>query len=77
MIKLPEGFMHLNDIPEIKRLSTPEKILLVEELWDSIASDESEVVVPQSHTAELDKRLAKYKSHQGGSPLTRRAAEKS
>ncbi|MGC8490599.1 MAG: addiction module protein [Syntrophobacteraceae bacterium] len=54
--------MHFNDIPEIKRLSTPEKILLVDDLWDSIASEESEVPVPESHTAELDKRLAKYRS---------------
>jgi putative addiction module component (TIGR02574 family) len=57
--------MHLNDIPEIKGLSTPEKILLVEDLWDSIASNESEVPVPQSHIAELDKRLAKHESHHG------------
>ena len=41
--------MRLNEIPEIDRLSIPEKILLVEDLWDSIASDESSVPVPQSH----------------------------
>jgi putative addiction module component (TIGR02574 family) len=57
--------MHLNDIPEIERLSTPEKILLVEELWDSIASDESRVPVPQSHTKELERRLKRYISHPG------------
>ncbi len=57
--------MHLNDIPEIERLSTPEKILLVEDLWDSIASDESNVPVPQSHTVELDKRLMRHRSHPG------------
>ncbi|MHC1726332.1 MAG: addiction module protein [Syntrophobacteraceae bacterium] len=47
----------MSDIPEIERLSTPEKILLVEDLWDSIASDESRVPIPQSHTEELDRRL--------------------
>jgi putative addiction module component (TIGR02574 family) len=57
--------MHLNDIPEIERLSTPEKILLVEDLWDSIASDESRVPVPESHTGELDRRLRRYISHPG------------
>ncbi|MCZ7624114.1 hypothetical protein KsCSTR_30000 [Candidatus Kuenenia stuttgartiensis] len=31
--------MRVNDIPEITKLSTPEKILLVEDLWDSISSD--------------------------------------
>ena len=28
--------MRVNDIPEIAQLSVPEKILFVEELWDSI-----------------------------------------
>ena len=54
--------MRVRDIPEIAKLSTPEKILLVEDLWDSISSDESVVPVPQSHIEELDKRLRKYES---------------
>jgi putative addiction module component (TIGR02574 family) len=45
------------DFPEITRLSTPEKILLVEDLWDTIALDEAGVPVPQSHKEELDRRL--------------------
>jgi putative addiction module component (TIGR02574 family) len=57
--------MHVSDIPEIARLSTPEKILLVEDLWDSIASDESRVPMPQSHTEELDRRLRSYESNPG------------
>ena len=52
--------MHISDIPEITKLSTPEKILLVEDLWDNIASDESVVPVPLSHMDELDKRLKRY-----------------
>jgi putative addiction module component (TIGR02574 family) len=55
----------LSDIPEISKLSTPEKILLVEDLWDSIAADESAVAVPQSHMEELDKRLERYESVPG------------
>ena len=39
----------MKDIPEIARLSTPEKILLVEDSWDSIARGESDVAIPQSH----------------------------
>lgn len=35
--------MNVKDVPEIKKLSTAEKILLVEDLWDNIASDESVV----------------------------------
>ena len=57
--------MRTSDIPEITKLSTPEKILLVEDLWDSIASDESVVPVPQSHKEELDRRLKRYESTPG------------
>jgi len=57
--------MRVSDISEIEKLSTPEKILLVEDLWDSIVSDESVVPVPQSHMEELDKRLKKYEAAPG------------
>lgn len=57
--------MRVRDIPEISKLSTPEKILLVEDLRDNIASDESAVPVPQSHRKELDKRLKRYESVPG------------
>jgi len=57
--------MRVSDIPEIDRLSTPEKILLVEDLWDGIAADESNVPVPRSHIAELDRRIERYKSNRG------------
>ena len=57
--------MRINDVPEIARLTVPEKILLLEDLWDSIASDESSVPVPASHREELDRRLAEYKKDPG------------
>ena len=57
--------MRASDIPEINKLSAPEKILLVEDLWDSITSDESLVPVPQSHMDELDRRLKEYDSAPG------------
>jgi putative addiction module component (TIGR02574 family) len=57
--------MRVSDIHEITKLSTPEKILLVEDLWDSIASDESAMPVPQSHVEELDRRLNRYGSSPG------------
>jgi putative addiction module component (TIGR02574 family) len=57
--------VRVTDIPEIAQLSTPEKILLVEDLWDSIASDESSVPVSQSHKEELDRRLQSYESTPG------------
>jgi len=54
-----------SEIPEITKLSTPEKILLVEDLWDSIVSDESVLPFPQSHKEELDRRLKRYESAPG------------
>jgi len=57
--------MRVSDISEIAQLSTPEKILLVEDLWDSIASDESSVLTPESHMEELDRRLKCYESNPG------------
>ena len=53
--------MKITDIPKISRLSTAEKILFIEELWDSISSRER-IPVPQAHKTELDRRLAKYKN---------------
>ena len=57
--------MQLSDIPEIAQLSTPEKILLAEDLWDSIALDQSGVPVPQSHREELDERVRNHESDPG------------
>ena len=54
--------MRVADISETKKLNTTEKILLVEDLWDSITVDESEVSVPESHIKELDRRLKRYES---------------
>jgi len=57
--------MRVCDVPEIAGLSTPEKILLVEDLWDSISPDESNIPVPQSHAEEMDLRLQEHESHPG------------
>ncbi len=51
--------MKIDDVPEILRLSVPEKILFVEDLWDSISSIDSDIPVPESHKDELDHRLEK------------------
>ena len=54
-----------NHIKEIFQLSTAEKILLLEDLWDSIIKDEVSVPMPQSHMEELDRRLERYMAHPG------------
>ena len=57
--------MRATDIPGLGELSGPEKILLVEELWDAIAADESEIPVPDSHLRELDRRINRHSSNPG------------
>jgi putative addiction module component (TIGR02574 family) len=57
--------MRVTDIPGIEELTASEKILLVEDLWDRVANDESCVPVPESHKNELDRRIKRYTSHPG------------
>ncbi len=57
--------MRVDDIPEIARLTIPEKILLLDDLWDSIASEELSIPVPQSHREELDRRLTEHEENPG------------
>ena len=57
--------MRVKDLPEISKLSIPEKILLVEDLWDDISANASSISVPESHKAELDKRLKRYQASPG------------
>ncbi len=57
--------MRVKDLPEVAKLSIPEKILLVEDLWDSISADASSIPVPESHKAELEARFKRYESVPG------------
>ena len=57
--------MRVDDIPGITSLTVAEKMLLLEELWDSIASEPASVPVPQSHREELDRRLAEHEKDPG------------
>ncbi len=43
---------------EIMRLSPDERLQLVEEIWDSLAAEPSQVPIPEWHRKELDRRLA-------------------
>jgi putative addiction module component (TIGR02574 family) len=43
---------------EIDKLGVDERLDLIEELWESLASDPGQVPVPEAHRAVLDKRLA-------------------
>ncbi|MHA1682325.1 MAG: addiction module protein [Promethearchaeota archaeon] len=50
--------MQMKDLPDISKLSIPEKILLVEDIWDSIIPDANDVPVPESHKEELNRRIS-------------------
>jgi len=48
------------DLLQIKRLPIAERVALVEDIWDSIAEDTSQVEVPDWHRTIIRERLAKY-----------------
>lgn len=53
------------DIPQLAALTTPEKILVLEALWEDIAADETHIAIPQSHKDELDRRLDNAENNPG------------
>ncbi len=44
--------------PEIRGLPVPERVALVEQIWDSIVEDEAKFELTDAQKAELDRRLA-------------------
>ncbi|MEA1968592.1 MAG: addiction module protein [Thermodesulfobacteriota bacterium] len=46
---------------KISKLGLSEKLLLVEDIWDSIAISNSEIPLPVWQKQELDKRYKEYK----------------
>ena len=47
---------------EVKLLGLAEKLLLVEDVWDSIALSNSDLPLPDWQKKELDKRYREYKA---------------
>jgi putative addiction module component (TIGR02574 family) len=52
-------------ISDVLELSSAERILLVEEIWDSIASVPDSVEVTPAQREELDRRLEAYHKDPG------------
>ena len=50
-------------LDEIRRLSLAERIQLVEDVWDSIATQGEEFPVPESHRLELARRRPEHRNH--------------
>jgi len=60
--------MRANEIKhEVDQLAMSEKLLLVEEIWDSIALSNDQIPLHEWQKTELDKRYAEYQ--QGNQPL--------
>jgi len=57
--------MRVSDIPEIARMSTAEKILFLEDLWETIAVNVANTPLPESHRDELDRRYERHESVPG------------
>ncbi len=49
-------------IKEVDKLDLPEKLMLVEEIWDLIAKSNSVLPMLEWQKIELDKRYSDYKS---------------
>lgn len=47
---------------EIKKMSVRDKIILMEEIWDSLCHDESEIESPAWHEEILEERRKKIES---------------
>ena len=47
-------------LQELETLPVPERLQLVEDLWDSIARSNAEVPIPQWQKDELDRRKRNY-----------------
>ncbi len=60
-----EGPVEPKDIPGISQLTTPEKIILIEDLWDEVRADDASVSVPESHKHELDRRARNHRDNPG------------
>jgi putative addiction module component (TIGR02574 family) len=56
-------------LADVLELSVPERIQLVEDIWDSIAAIPESVSLTEAQKVELDRRLQDYQAHpEEGSP---------
>ncbi len=48
--------------PDIRSLPIPERVHLVEQIWDSIVEDEKAFELTDAQKAELDRRIAAHEA---------------
>ena len=56
-----EYIMTIAEIDNVLKLPVEQRILLVEDVWDSIRPQSKRIPVPDSHKQELDRRVEKYR----------------
>ena len=56
--------MSTNLTEEARKLSIPDRIQLVAEIWDSIAEESGCFELSEAQKLELDRRLASFKTNQ-------------
>ncbi|MGO9570184.1 MAG: addiction module protein [Desulfomonilaceae bacterium] len=49
-------------VGEIRQLSVAERLLLVQEIWDSIVADQESLPITEAQRDELDRRLEAYRT---------------
>ena len=52
----------MSDIDQLRQLPLPERIQMVEDLWDTIAADSASITLSPAQIAELDCRLDRYEA---------------
>jgi putative addiction module component (TIGR02574 family) len=57
--------MHRELTEQAKKLSIPDRILLVEEIWDSIAEENQAFELTDAQKRELDRRLESVRTNTG------------
>jgi putative addiction module component (TIGR02574 family) len=50
-------------IPELRTLSPADKLALVTELWDDLASNPEDIPITPAQIAEIDRRLEEYRKN--------------
>ena len=55
--------MILEKFPEVKRLSSSEKLQFVSELWNDLQANPDAIPVAREIIDELDRRMARFREH--------------
>jgi putative addiction module component (TIGR02574 family) len=53
----------IEKIPELRKLSASDKLTLVTELWNDLASNPEDIPITPEQIAEVDRRLEEYRKN--------------